>query len=734
MSDTQSTFHESWHRVADLKPRLRAGIHISRQYFRGCLWHVIQDQANNAFARLNTPGYSFVGLLDGSRSVRQAWDICNTKLGDDAPTQGEVIELLGQLASNNLLESGTSPDAQAMFERFKRRRNRDLQGRLMNLLFPRMPLFDPDAILERGIFLVGWIFAWPGLIVWAMLIGTAVYTLLNAGPVAGKLLSDSSGLLRPDNWLLLLLAFIVDKTVHESGHAIACKKFGKRFGTGGEVHVIGIMLLIFTPVPYVDASSAWLLPDKWRRAIVGAAGMWMEFALAAVAAIVWRYSNGGSTLHAFCYNLMFIASVATVFFNGNPFLRYDGYYILADLLEIPNLLGRAMQYATYLARHYLFGVKRAINPSETPGQRRWLLVYLALSGVVRILVCTGIILFLVANLRQYPQLTLLLLTMAAIAAATWLLVPLGRGTWYLLSNPELVHLRGRAIGVSLAIAAVVVTALGIVPLPHHSRVEGVVRTENQRGVYAQSGGFLTWYAPSYNLDQTVRAGTALVRLTNPILQASLAQAQCRLAAVRIKRRKALASNPALAEILSRQIHALNQEILRLNKRIGNLTISAPVGGVWTNSALRLQLGGYIPRGGKVGTIAVIAAPRVYAAASQGDAGRILRSGSKRVEMRLPGQPGHVIMASLARAYPGGGNQLPSAALSYLADGPFAPSLHAKAPNQSAEPFFMLVFRPTGKVRLLPGQRIVARVRLPDQSLLTDIVHDLRRTLQPGTGL
>ncbi len=731
MPDRQSTFHESWHRVAELKPRLRAGIHISRQYFRGRLWHVIQDQANNAFARLNTTGYALVGLLDGSRSVRQAWDICNSKLGDDAPTQGEVIELLGQLASNNLLESGTSPDAQAMFDRFKRRRNRDLQGRLMNLLFPRMPLFDPDAILERGLFLVGWIFAWPGLILWTMLIGTAVYTLLNAGPMAGKLLTDSSGLLRPDNWLLLLLAFIVDKSVHESGHAIACKKFGKRFGTGGEVHVIGIMLLIFTPVPYVDASSAWLLPDKWRRAIVGAAGMWMEFALAAVAAIIWRYSDPGSTLHAFCYNLMFIASVATVFFNGNPFLRYDGYYILADLVEIPNLLGRAMQYATYLARRYLFGIKQAINPSETSGQRRWLLVYLALSGVVRVLVCTGIILFLVANLRRYPQLTLLLLTMATIAAATWLLVPLGRGGWYLLSSPELVHRRGRAIGISLAIVAIIAICVGILPLPHHSRVEGVVRTEHQRGVFAQSGGFLRWYN---KLNHTVQPGIALVRLSNPVLQTSLIQAQSRLAATRIKRRKALATNPVMAQILSRQIVALNQEIRRLKNRINNLTICAPVGGVWINHTLRLQLGSYIQRGERIGTLVEMTNPLVYAPAGQGEAGRIIRSGFKDIQMRLPGNPAPMIPATMIRVYPGGGNQLPSAALSYLAGGPFAPSLHAKTPDQSAQPFFMLVFKPTKDVRLLPGQRVVARIQLPDQSLLMDIVNDLRRTLQPGTGL
>ncbi len=734
MADTNSTFHESWHRVADMKPRLRAGIHVSRQIFRGHRWYVIQDQANNAFTRLNTHGYAFIGLLDGARTVRDAWNICNGTLGDDAPTQGEIIGLLGQLAGANLLAADSFPDAQAIFQKFKRRRRRDMQGRLMNLLFPRIPIFDPDALLERGLFLVKWIFRLPGLLVWLVLLGSAAYTLLSAGPIAGTLLTESSGLLRPDNWLLLLLAFIVDKTVHESGHAIACKAFGQQAGTGGEVHVIGMMLLIFTPVPYVDASSAWLLPDKWKRAIVGAAGMWLEFALAAIAAIIWRYSIPGSTLHAFCYNLMFIASVATLFFNGNPFLRYDGYYILADLLEIPNLLGRAMQYATYLIRRHLFGLKRAVDPTETLGQRRWLLVYLVFSGIVRVLVCTGIILFLVTNLRQYPQLTLLLLSMAAIAAATWLLVPLGRAAWYLVSSAELVHRRTRAISTSLCGFGLIVAAIGLLPLPHHTRITGVVRTAHQRGVYVPVDGFLQWCRQSDAQVASVRKGTILARLSNPQLQTRLIQAQSRLATTRVKRRKALAGNPALAQILSRQISALQTEISRLQNRVSDLTLRSPTAGFWVNQDLQLRQGAYLKRGDRIGTLVNFARPLIFAPASQAGAGRIIRFGHKSIQLRIAGRADPMIHATLVRVYPGGGTAMPSPALSYLAGGPLAPSLNARQPGQAAQPFFMLVLRPTQPVRLLPGMTVIGRVTLPDQSLLFDIIHSLRRTLQPGTGL
>ncbi len=720
--------------MAELKPRLRAGVHISRQVFRARLWYVVQDQANNCFFRINTAGYGFIGMLDGSRSVRQAWASCNARLGDEAPTQGEVIALLGQLSSHNLLEADVAPDAAAMFDRFKRRRSREMQGRLMNLLFPRIELFDPDAILDHGVFLVGWIFDWAGLLVWLLIIGAAAYVMLSGGPVIGTLITDSTNILRPDNWLLLLLAFIVDKTVHECGHAIACKKFGKRYGTGGEVHVIGIMLLIFTPVPYVDATSAWLLPDKWRRAIVGAAGMWVEFALAAIAAIVWRWSDPGSALHAFSYNLMFIASVATVFFNANPFLRYDGYYILADLLEIPNLFGRAVQFATYLLRRYVFGLKQAVDPTETPGQRCWLLIYLILSGVVRVLVCSGIILLLVANLRRYPELTLLLLIMAIIASATWVLVPVARGAWYPVSSPELLHHRARAVGISAAAVLALATGIGMVPMAHHSRVLGIVRTAHQRGVYARSGGFLKSATPSGTLREPVMAGAVLARLSNPVLQTRLAAARCKLDAVGVKYRKAAIANPVLAQILLRRMAALRTQVRRLSSQLNQLVIRAPVGGVWVNRYGRLHLGAYVRRGDRIGTVVNLSSPLIYAPAGQSHAAQIIRRGAADIELRLPGRPSDHMAAQVVRVYPGSASNLPSAALSYLAGGPFAPRAQSRSPTQSSARFFILVLRPVGHIRLLPGETVVARVRLADQPLGEDFLDTLRRILQSGTGL
>jgi putative peptide zinc metalloprotease protein len=97
---------------------------------------------------------------------------------------------------------------------------------------------------------------------------------------------------------------------------------------------MGVMFLVFFPLPYVDASSAWAFRKKWQRAIVGMAGVMAELAAASIAAIVWTQTSTG-TVHIIAYNVIFVASVSTLLFNGNPLLRFDAYYVLADLLEIP---------------------------------------------------------------------------------------------------------------------------------------------------------------------------------------------------------------------------------------------------------------------------------------------------------------------------------------------------------------------------------------------------------------
>ncbi|MHC4125916.1 MAG: hypothetical protein ACYSRR_05620, partial [Planctomycetota bacterium] len=348
MTVKRPTFHEAWYRVAQLRPKLLRGVQTYRQHFRGQLWYVLEDSTNNKYSRLSSEAYRFIAMLDGSRTVEQAWRICNEQLGDNAPTQPEIIQLLGQLYCSNLLQAELSPDTQSLFNRYRKRISRQIRGHLTNLLFIRIPLLDPDVFLDRWVGILGRVFSLTGLIIWSVMLTLGLYFVISN---FSRFIDRSTNILATNNLLLLYLSFFLIKICHEFGHAFACKKFGQLNGNGGQVHTMGVMFLVFMPLPYVDASSSWAFRKKWHRAFVGLAGVMVELMAASIAAIIWAATSAG-TLHMLAHNIIFIASLSTVIFNGNPLLRFDGYYVLSDLIEIPNLNQRAKFYLYYLVKRF----------------------------------------------------------------------------------------------------------------------------------------------------------------------------------------------------------------------------------------------------------------------------------------------------------------------------------------------------------------------------------------------
>src|SRR6185369_8882972 len=178
MLQLRPTFSESWYRVVGLKPKLRGTAQISRQYYRGERWYVVRDPAGNQFHRLSDAAYRFVGLLDGTRTVGDAWDLVGGQLADDAPTQPEVIQILSQLYAANLVETDIPPDATVLLRRHKKQMQRRLQGRLMNVLFPRIPVWDPDRFVCRWMPLARVAFSKLGAIIWLLVVGLAIAMLV----------------------------------------------------------------------------------------------------------------------------------------------------------------------------------------------------------------------------------------------------------------------------------------------------------------------------------------------------------------------------------------------------------------------------------------------------------------------------------------------------------------------------------------------------------------------------
>jgi putative peptide zinc metalloprotease protein len=723
MAVDRPTFHEAWYRVAGLRPRLLSGVRVHRQHFRGQPWYVLENPTSDQYSRLSEEGYRFLGLLNGRRTVGDVWRLCNEQLGDRAPTQGEVIQLLGQLHAANLLYVELAPDSEALFNRYRKRVTREVQSYLMNLLFLRIPLLDPNRFLDRWVGIFGRVFSWPGLLLWLVLAATGLYFVI--GNVT-ELISASSDVLDPGNLIFLYLSLIVIKILHEFGHAFACKRFGRLSGTGGEVHKMGVMFLVLFPLPYVDASSAWAFRKKWHRAIVGMAGCLVELAAASVAAVVWACTSTGAP-HIIAYNVIFVASVSTVLFNGNPLLRFDAYYVLTDLIEIPNLAQRCRQYLSYLVRRYAWGLKRVWNPAYTPGERLWFVSYGTLSSIYRVYISIRILLFLNGRLPEALFILVPILALSGIVA--WLFVPVGKFLHYLATSEELARNRPRAVASTAAVTLILAVGLGVLRLPDHRRVEGIVEPQGLSIIHAESDGFVTGFLASQ--AQVAPEGSALVDAVNPALEAQNRGLIAERRALEVRRNQAVMKEEAAAQILDEQLTALDEKIARVGQQLSSLHLKAPSAGTWVSPEIEFTKGKFVRRGENLGVVADLNDLRIRATAGQSVAALLIEQAAREVEIRVEGRPDATIAGTIERIFPAGQEQLPSQALGYAVGGSMAVDVHDASGTKTAEKFFEIRIRPhlDQSDQWLTGQRVVVRVRLQAKPLAAQVYHYGRQLFQ-----
>lgn len=707
MAKKRVTFSEHWFRVADLRPRLISAVRVHRQFFRGREWHILRSPLNQEYLRLDSAAYSFIGLLDGCRTVGEAWKIALERLGDDAPTQNEAIQIIGQLYTSNLLQADIPPDAESLFGRYRKRRNREIQNAVTSFLFPRFRLWDPDSFLNRWVGVVGWLFSWKGMFLWLVVVLAALSALAGHG---GALYDSSAGVLSPSNLPLLYGAFILAKAVHEGAHAFSCKYLGRFEQNSGSVHNTGIMLLLFTPAPYVDASASWAFRNKWRRIMVGAAGLWAELALASIAAIVWTQTAGGSTLNALAYNLMFVASVSTILFNGNPLLRYDAYYMLCDLLEMPNLANRGQQYVYYLVKRYVWGVKDATHQARGAAEKIVFIVYTVTSNIYRVFLLSGILLT-IADMAFFVGVIL-----ALGSLFMWLVMPLFKFVRYLATSPELARARTRAITTTTCLALLLAVSIGFLPFPDRFQIEGVVESESFAHVHAGSAGFLVSALESE--ENVVANETVLAELDNPSLQSEWQVLAAKEKEILAKIRIAEATDPAEVAAAREQLSALEKEKRRVDRLLRRLNVVANQDGIWVSPRLAGQIGKYVNIGEALGDVITLDSLVIRSIPGQDAAMSLITEAASSVELRVKGRADLETTAGIVTIIPGGRKELPSPALGYPAGGETAVDAADSRGLTPAEHVFEIKLRVDSPTwRMLPGQVVTIRFSAAEKPIM-----------------
>ncbi|MCR8921443.1 efflux RND transporter periplasmic adaptor subunit [Dasania sp. GY-MA-18] len=630
---------ESWAQLAALKPQLRPHLQFYLHHYRGQAWYVLADELSGNYFRLPAPAYQLLSLLDGSRSVAQAYQ--QLAQLQRPPSQYEVAVLLGKLHSAQLLQGDVPATAT---EAAQQQAKSDVWRRLRQPLVQRFALLDPDRFLARGLPWVQPLFSSLGFMLWLVVV---FWALLQAGQHSADIAQHwSMRFSDPLNLMLLALAYPFIKALHELAHGFATKVWG------GEVHEMGIMLVVFMPLPYVDATASNGFYSKRRRILVASAGIMMELWLAGLAFLLWSQLGAG-WLKDLCFNIALIGSVSTLMFNGNPLLRFDGYYILMDMLEIPNLGSRANQYLGYLCKRYLYGFRDATSPVRAEGERGWLLAYGLAAGIYRLFISLVIALYVAS---EFFFIGVILALWALISQ--WLLpiVKIARSLW---QQAQQAQLQRRLYAVSGGLGLVLVLLLFVMPVSDSSYAQGVVSLPEQAIVRAGADGFVEQVHLADGSQ--VEAGQLLFTLSNP----SLRQRQQLLLAQRdelaARYQQALVRDPSEAQKYAADLRFNQQAVADIQQQLASLQASSRVSGSLAIVVASDLPGRYVQQGDALAYVIDKSTVSARVVVRQSDVDKVRRH-TQAVEVKIHNQPQQTWPAAILREVPQASMRLPSRSL------------------------------------------------------------------------
>lgn len=701
--------------VVSLRPDLTFAPHCEGKH----PFCVIEDAARSRYFRIGIAEYAFLSFLDGKTTVDEAVRAAAGLLPHHTLSEAQAAGICKWLIDNRLAHVPSAAAVTSSPVDEQERRNETLAR--WNPLVVRLPLLRPDRLLASLLPWLGWLHSPAAIIASVVLWIAASIHLISRWDA---LTSATQGILVPDRWLWAAVCFVVVKLVHETSHGLACKKYG------GSVREAGLIFILFAPLAYVDISSAWHFRSKWQRIHTSAAGMQAELVLASLAVFVWSAAERGF-VHELALDVILLAGFTTLLFNANPLMRFDGYYILSDLLNIPNLYGLGQQRLAAVAQRWLMG-QRTPLPAVV-GRRAALLTAYGLATLVwRIVVCVTLIVAAVSLLEGLG------VVLAVIAAGLWFGRPVLRLVAYLFSVRTWRHARPARLVCFAGVPCTVATAaLCLLPWPGAYRAPAIVRFESSTAVRAASAGFLNDIRVVDG--QRVRRGEVLAVLSNPDLKAELGDLELAMAIRQNKARVYRSSGRMAAyQAESETLAALKKQHAEKQREVDGLTIRAPETGNVLGRQLRHHRGSYIQKGEEILSVADVRLKQVRISIAQDDVEAFESQLGHRVRFRAPGVP--ALTCYLDQVAPRATIEPPDPALCAPAGGVLAVFKDEQAPSATTQydgRLRLVEPRFGGTVRLRPrqshavqaGQRGVVTLRLNDRSIGGQLVYVIERWVQ-----
>jgi len=554
--------------------RMRPDLSSKQQRYHGRSYWVVKEPVGLNYFRFHEEEYAILCMLDGQSSLEDIKERFETEFTPQKITFQDLQQFVGMLHRSSLVISDAKGQGKQLKKRRDEKKRRELMGKFSNVFALRFRGIDPEWFLAKTYPYVAWFFH-PITMLFCLMMGlTALGLVAVEFETFRSRLPTYHEFFGPHNWIYLGATMGLVKILHEFGHAYSCKHFG------GECHEIGAMLLVFTPCLYANVSDSWMLPNKYHRAFIGAAGIYVEVILASIATFVWWFSEPG-LLNYLALSVMFISSVSTVLFNGNPLLRFDGYYILMDLAEIPNLRQKSTEVVKRFMQETCLGIEQQENPF-LPQERRWLFGMYTIAAVIyRWIVVFSIMYFL--NMILEPYGLKVLGQMIACAGLFGLLVqPLWKlGKFFYAPGSMSKVKKPRLIASVAVIVATIITVL-CVPLPFHINCTFEVSPLRAESVFPGVPGRLE--EVQVKPGDSVTKGQILARMDNIDLLLHVEELRGKLAELK-KQRANLHRQRFLDTRVAMQIPAVDAMIETVEKqlndetvKLGRLEIIAPVSG------------------------------------------------------------------------------------------------------------------------------------------------------------
>ena len=554
-------------------PKARTDLEITEQVYYGKPCFVLKDPTTLRYYRLRPPEYTIFKMLDGKTTLDEVLKALATRFPDDTFDAQSVMSFIIMMRGGNLLQSTGDNTTDYLMKR-KKQLSRSIWQRIKTeYMFFKIPLLDPDKLLAKLDRMIGSIIFSKSMIMLTLVLFVfAMFMLFSNIDNLGQ----RQPLLSWTNLMFLFPALFCIKIIHEFGHGLTAKHFGI------EVHEMGILFLVFMPCMYCDVSDAWMLSKKHRRVWITAAGIAVEVFLATVATIIWSITIPGSMINQFALNIMLAASINTIMFNGNPLLRYDGYYFVMDMLEIPNMKQKATQYLWYLGKKYVLGMEKAEKPIDLDTRESGIFTYAICSAIYRWFIIFAIITMIWKFLAPYG-----LESIAGILALstifTSFISPIIKFTKFLANQWDSIHIHPLMATLIILLVCSSVILVLLIPIEQSIDTQCVIRPADLTPLYVSRPGFLELNS---NTNQKlfdgmpVKAGDLLVRLSDPELSYKVNDLEFQ------KRQKQIALNQARnigkaveEKQIIEELKAIELYLERAKSEKSRLDIISPIDGM-----------------------------------------------------------------------------------------------------------------------------------------------------------